>query len=209
MSKEKIYSEIQMVDPLKVNPNKYNPNLMTSEQFESLVSDFQENGWIGQPVVVNDKLEIIDGFHRWKASMKLGFEKIPIVVFQPESEEHQKIVTIALNSKRGEMNPLKLASLISELNKKYSLDELSVKLGFGVGDIKDKLALLQVTPEFMEKLKKDAEDREKEVPIVINFAVSKEQENVINEALGKIKGKSKGERLYKLCSAYIKGKTEK
>lgn len=206
---EKIYSEVEMIDPLKVNPNKYNPNLMTKDKFESLVEDFRENGWIGQPVVVNDKLEIIDGFHRWKASMALGFKQIPIVKFQPENEEHQKIVTIALNSKRGEMNPLKLASLISELNKKFSLEELSVKLGFGVSDIKDKLSLLQVTPEFMEKLKKDAEDREKEVPIVMNFAVSKEQEKVINEVLGKVKGKSKGERLFQICTTYIKGKTEK
>jgi len=209
MPKEKIYSEIEIIDPLKINPNKYNPNLMTKEKFESLVEDFRENGWIGQPVVVNDKLEIIDGFHRWKASMNLGFEKIPIVKFQPKNEEHQKIVTIALNSKRGEMNPLKLAGLISELNKKYTLEELSTKLGFGVADLKDKLALTQVTAEFMEKLKKDAEDRENELPIVINFAVSKEQEKVINEALGKVKGKSKGERLYNLCSAYIKLMSEK
>jgi ParB/RepB/Spo0J family partition protein len=206
MSKEKIYSEIIMVDPLKVNPNKYNPNLMTDNQFESLVADFEDNGWIGQPVVVNKKFEIIDGFHRWKASMKLGFEKIPVVVFQPESEEHQKIVTIALNSKRGEMNPLKLAGLISELNQKYTLDELSLKLGFGVADLKDKLALTQVTMEFMEKLKKDAEDREKEVPTVMNFAVSKEQEKTITEALASVQGKSKGEKLYSLCSAYLKEK---
>jgi ParB/RepB/Spo0J family partition protein len=203
MSKEKIYSEIIMIDPLKVNPNKYNPNLMSEIQFSGLVADFEDNGWIGQPVVVNDKFEIIDGFHRWKASMKLGFEKIPVVIFQPESEEHQKIVTIALNSKRGEMNPLKLAGLISELNQKYTLEELSTKLGFGVADLKDKLALTQVTAEFMEKLKKDAEDREKEMPTVMNFAVSKEQEKTINEALASVQGKSKGEKLYLICSRLL------
>lgn len=201
---EKIYSEIEMIDPLKVNPNKYNPNLMSKEKFESLVEDFRENGWIGQPVVVNDRLEIIDGFHRWKAAMALGFKEIPIVKFHPENEEHQKILTIALNSKRGEMNPLKLASLISELNKKFSFEELSVKLGYGISDIKDKLSLLQVTPDFIEKLKKDAEERGKEVPIVINFAVSQEQEKTINEALGKVIGKSKGERLFNVCSAFLK-----
>jgi len=204
MNKEKIYSEIIMVKTTEVVPNKYNPNIMENEKFESLMEDLKENGWIGQPVVVNKKFEIIDGFHRWRAASILNFEKIPVVIFQPESEEHQKIVTIALNSKRGEMNPLKLAGLISELNQKYTLDELSLKLGFGVADLKDKLALTQVTVEFMEKLKKDAEDREREVPIVMNFAVSKEQEKTINDALAKIKGKSKGEKLYSLCSAYLK-----
>ncbi|MDD3607172.1 MAG: ParB/RepB/Spo0J family partition protein [Candidatus Moranbacteria bacterium] len=201
--KEKIYSEIETIDPLKVNPNKYNPNLMSKEKFESLVEDFKENGWIGQPVVVNDNLQIIDGFHRWKAAMALKFQAIPIVKFHPKSEEHQKILTIALNSKRGEMNPLKLASLISELNKKYNLEELSMKLGYGVNDIKDKLSLMQVTPEFVEKLKRDVEEREKEVPVVMNFAVSKEQKKVINEALERVKGKSKGERLYSICSRLL------
>ena len=120
---------------------------------------------------------------------------VPVVVFKPESEEHQKILTIALNSKRGEMNPLKLASLISELNKKFTLEQLSTKLGFKVNDLKDKLSLMQVTPEFMEKIKKDAEEREREIPIVMNFAVSKEQEITINKVLNKHSGKSKGEKL--------------
>lgn len=206
MAKEKIYSEIEMIDPAKIKPNTYNPNMMSTRQQESLVSDFKETGWIGQPVVVNDELEIIDGFHRWKAGLEAGFKKIPIVKFQPENEEHQKIVTIALNSKRGEMNPLKLAGLILELNKKFSLEQLSMKLGFSVSDLKDKLSLNQVTKEFMEQMQKEAEEREREALRVMNFAVSKEQEKVINEALEKAQGKNKSEKLYQLASAYLKNK---
>lgn len=206
MAKEKIYSEIEMIDPAKIKPNKYNPNIMTAQQMESLVADFRENGWIGQPVVVNDKLEIIDGEHRWKAGKEAGFEKIPIVKFQPENEEHQKIVTIALNSKRGEMNPLKLAGLILELNKKFSLDELSIKLGFSVSDLKDKLSLNQVTKEFMEKMQEEAEKREQEALRVINFALTAEQEKVVNEALDKARGKNKSEKIYCICDLYLKQK---
>jgi|GEM_PF-1882114 len=208
MAKEKIYSEIEMIDPAKIKPNKYNPNIMTPQQMESLVADFRENGWIGQPVVVNDELEIIDGEHRWKAGKEAGFKKIPIVKFQPENEEHQKIVTIALNSKRGEMNPLKLAGLILELNKKFSLDELSVKLGFSISDLKDKLSLNQVTKEFMEKMQEEAEKREQEALRVLNFALTAEQEKVVNEALDKAKGKSKSEKLYQMALAYLKKNTK-
>lgn len=208
MAEEKIYSEIIMIDPLKVNPNSYNPNLMTDEQFNSLVADFQENGWIGQPVIVakkkNGKLEIIDGFHRWKAGMALGFTKIPVTIFEPKDDDHQKIVTIAMNSKRGEMSPLKLSKLVTELSQKYSMQELSTKLGFSMGDLKDQLALNQVTQEFIETLKKQAELREMEVPRAINFAVTSEQIIVINDALEKAKGKSKGEKLFAICEAYLK-----
>ncbi|KKP67801.1 MAG: ParB-like protein partition protein [Candidatus Moranbacteria bacterium GW2011_GWE1_35_17] len=210
MSKEKVYSEIIMVKTTEVTPNKYNPNIMGDEIFESLMEDFKENGWIGQPVIVaenkNGKFEIIDGYHRWRAATLLNFKKIPIIVFNPKDEDHQKIVTIALNSKRGEMNSLKLAKLITELNNKYTLEELSSKLGFGVADLKDKLSLTQVTEEFMEKIRKDSVEREKEIPVIINFAVSKQQGEFISGVLEKIEGKNKGEKLYLLCDLYLKQK---
>jgi hypothetical protein len=42
----------------------------------------------------------------------------------------------------------------------------------------------------------------------MNFAVSKEQEKLINEALEMSIGKSKGEKLYYICSAYLKDKSK-
>lgn len=204
MGTERIYSDAQLVDPSKVTPNAYNPNIMTNEQFDSLVADFRENGWIGQPVIVNQKFEIIDGYHRWKAATSLGFEKIPVVVFTPTNENHQKIVTIALNAKRGEMNPMKLAALVTELNQTYSVEELSTKLGFSVSDLKDKLSLTQITREFVEKLRKESDEQNRKITRVLNFAVTLEQEGVILEALEAFPGTSRGEKLAALCSAYIK-----
>jgi ParB family chromosome partitioning protein len=204
----KVYSEIKMVETETLKPNNYNPNIMTDEQFNSLVDDFRENGFVGQPIIINDKNEIIDGEHRWRGAKFLNYEKVPVVIFQPESEEHQKILTIGWNKKRGEMSPLKLAGLISELNQKYTLEELSSKLGFSANQLKDTLAMSQVTKEFMEKIKEDAEEREMEVPSVLNFAVNKEQEELINEALESSIGKSKGEKLYYICDLYLKDKTK-
>lgn len=206
MTEEKVYSEIEMVDPATLKPNNYNPNIMTALQMESLVADFRENGWIGQPVIVNNELEIIDGYHRWKAGLEVGFQKIPIVKFQPENEEHQKIVTIALNSKRGEMNPMKLAELILELRSKFSFEELSSKLGFTTGDLKDKLTLLQMPQGMLEKLKKDAEIKEGDMSVVLHFVLSKEQESVVMDTLEKAEGKSRTERLMSVCEAYIQRK---
>ena len=200
----KIYADIQMVETESLKPNDYNPNLMTDEQFQSLVDDFKENGFVGQPIIVNDKNEIIDGEHRWRCASHLGFEKVPVVVFNPKDAEHQKICTISWNAKRGEMSPLKLAGLISELNQKYTLEELSSKLGFSANQLKDTLAMTQVTKEFMDKIKKEAEEQELEVPMVLNFAVNKEQEKLINEALEISLGKSKGEKLAYICSLYLK-----
>ena len=201
---EKIISEVKMVETEKLKPNEYNPNQMTDEQFDLLVEDMKENGFVGQPIIVNNKNEIIDGEHRWRSAKFLNYKKVPVVYFNPENEDHQKMLTIGWNAKRGEFTPMKLAQIISELNRNYSLNELSVKLGFGVVELKDKLELSGISEEFMEKIRKEAEEREKEVPVVMNFAVSKEQEKTISEALGKVEGKSKGERLFNLCSARLK-----
>jgi len=204
MSENKMFSELKIVETELLHPNNYNPNIMTDEQFKSLVDDFKDNGWVGQPIIVNDNNEIIDGEHRWRVASFLNYESVPVVYFNPKDVDHQKMLTIGWNAKRGEMNPLKLAGLISELNQRYTLEELSSKLGFSANQLKDTLAMTQVTQEFMDKIRKEADEREMEVPMVMNFAVSKEQEKLINEALEISLGKSKGEKLYYICDLYLK-----
>ncbi len=202
----KVYSEIKMVETESLKPNEYNPNIMTDEQFQSLVDDFKENGFVGQPIIINDNNEIIDGEHRWRCAKHLGFEKVPVVYFNPKDADHQKMLTIGWNNKRGEMSPTKLAGIITDLSQRQTLDVMSGKMGFNVSQLKDTLAMSQVTKEFMDKIKKEADEREQEVPMVMNFAVSKEQEKIINEALEISIGKSKGEKLYYICSVYLKDK---
>jgi len=205
----KIYSKIEMVDVNLLTPNEYNPNIMTDEQFNALVDDFKENGFVGQPIIVNDQNVIIDGEHRWRCAKHLGYEKVSVVYFNPKDEDHQKMLTIGWNAKRGEMSPTKLAGIIQELNQKYTLGELSSKLGYSENRLKDTLSLSQVTKEFMDKIKKEAKEREREIPVAITFAVSQEQEKLIIEALDLSMGKSKGEKLYYICSAYLKDKSKK
>ena len=204
MSENKIYSEIKMVETESLKPNEYNPNIMTDEQFSSLVDDFKVNGFVGQPIIINDNNEIIDGEHRWRCAKFLGYETVPVVYFNPKDVDHQKMLTIGWNAKRGEMSPTKLAQIIQELNQRHTLEELSGKLGFSANQLKDTLAMTQVTKEFMDKIKKEAEIMNSEIPSVMNFAVSKEQEKTINEALEISLGKSKGEKLYYICNLYLK-----
>ncbi len=206
MSENKIYSDIQMVETNKLKPNDYNPNIMTDEQFDSLVQDFKENGFVGQPIIATKDNIIIDGENRWRCAGFLNYKKVPVVYFNPKNKNHQKMLTIAWNAKRGEFSPTKLAGIIQELNQKHTLDELSGKLGFSVEHLKDTMSMSELTPEFVEKLKKEAEEQEKEIPTVMNFAVSREQEKLINEALEMSIGKSKGEKLSYICSAYLKQK---
>ena len=209
MSENKIYADVQMVETEKLKPNEYNPNILDEGKFQSLVEDFKENGFVGQPIIADANNEIIDGEHRWRASKVCGFEKVPVVYFNPKDEDHKKMLTIGWNAKRGEFSPTKLAGIITDLSQRHTLDEMSGRMGFNVNQLKDTLAMSQVTAEFMEKIKKDAEERGQEVPTVLNFAVSKEQEKLINEALEISLGHSKGEKLYYICTAFLKEKPNK
>jgi ParB/RepB/Spo0J family partition protein len=205
MSEKNVIAEIEMMKIDSITPNSYNPNSMDENQFASLVADFQENGWVGQPVIINEQNIIIDGEHRWRAAKFLGsYETIPTVKFNPKDEDHQKMLTIGWNTKRGEMSPTKLAGIISDLNQRLTLEEMSIRMGFSMDDIREKLSMSQVTKEFMEELKKQAENHDASVPILMNFAITKEQEIVIQEALNKADGKTKGEKLSSVCLAYIK-----
>lgn len=204
MSEKNVHTETIMVETESIKPNAYNPNSMDESQFASLVSDFQENGWVGQPVIVNEQNVIIDGEHRWRCAKFLGYEKVPTVKFNPKDEDHQKMLTIGWNAKRGEMSPARLAEIIQDLNQRHTLEELSSKMGFSMDDIRERLASTMVTAEFMEEIKKQAESHDANVPVLINFAITKEQEIVIQEALEKAEGKTKGEKLENICGFYIK-----
>ena len=59
----------------------------------------------------------------------------------------------------------------------------------------------------MEQIKKEAEERQKEIPTVINFAVTKEEEETILEALELAEGKTKGEKLYSMSKEFLIRKT--
>jgi ParB family chromosome partitioning protein len=208
MNENNVIAEIEMVAIDLITPNEYNPNSMDENQFASLVSDFQENGWVGQPVIINEQNEIIDGEHRWRCAKFLGYEKVPTVKFNPKDEDHQKMLTIGWNAKRGEMSPARLAGIIQELNQRLTLEEMSSKMGFSMDDIREKLASTTVTAEFIEELKKQAETHDATVPVLMNFAITKEQEIVIQEALEKADGKTKGEKLENICGFYLKQNNE-
>lgn len=200
---EEIYSQVELVDVDTLFPNKYNPNEMTSQDFDYLINDIKENGFVAQPIVVNMHNEIINGEHRWRAAKILGYSLVPIVRFDPIDEDHQKMLTIGWNTKHGEMNPNKLAQIILDLNQRHTLDEISSCLGYSEEQIKDKLALSEVTEDFIDTIKKQAEDRQKDLPVYLSFALTKDQEQVILNALNMTEGKTKGERLEKICRLYL------
>jgi ParB/RepB/Spo0J family partition protein len=188
----------------KLTLNDWNPNEMDLEKMKSLERSIKERGFL-VPIVANKDGKIIEGEHRYLASKECGLKQVPVMLAEMEEDE-MKMSTIGLNNIRGCDSPIKLAKLLQDLNQRHSLQEIAEKIGSGSESLKDKLELLKIPGDLLQQLKENSVIQEQEVPSVLHFAVSKEQEKTIMQALELFEGKSKGEKLYALCTAYIRQK---
>lgn len=202
MSEFPRYAENYPIDKLSIND--WNPNEMDSEMMGKLIKSIKERKFI-VPIVANEDGIIVDGEHRYLASKECGLKEVPVIIVDMEADD-MKIATLGLNNIKGCDSPIKLAKLLQDLNERHSLAEISERTGYGNETLKDKLELLKIPEDMLQKLKENARKQGEEMPSVLHFQVSKEQEKIIIEALEKEKGRSNGEKLYALCFAYLKQK---
>jgi len=112
---------IEYVPVNSIQPNKYNPNRQSEHDFELLLRSMREDGFT-QPIVCQKKTrEIVDGEHRWRAAMELGFKEIP-VVFVDMTPEQMRISTLRHNRARGSEDIELSAQVLRDLQQLGALD---------------------------------------------------------------------------------------
>ncbi len=187
-----------------ISLNDWNPNKMDEGKFKSLIRSIKERKFL-VPIVINKDGVVVDGEHRYLASKECELEYVPVIQVDMTVDE-MKLSTLGLNGIRGENVPLEFAKLLQDLNQRYSLEEIAGLIGFRAEDIKDKLELLKIPEDLIRTLEEEAKQREQELPVVLNFVLSKEQESVVMATLERAEGKSRTDRLMSLCGAYTKEK---
>lgn len=107
----------------KIEPNKYNPNVLKGEKYEALKQDMVNGDY--DPIQVSpkdvfygtreatEKFVIIDGEYRWRAAKDVDLKSIladvrPIAIFEA------KPITFKRNRVRGHLDPFKEAALFNE-----------------------------------------------------------------------------------------------
>jgi hypothetical protein len=65
------------------------------------VDQYAEDLTVLPPIEVNQRNELIDGWHRWTAHRKAGAERIPATVTETASDEHLLELAIERNAKHG------------------------------------------------------------------------------------------------------------
>lgn len=78
-------------------PYEQNAKIHNDKQVEKIAKSIQEFGWVGNPIVVNDKGVILAGHGRRLAALKLGLKDVPIKVIDNLSEAAQRAYRLADN----------------------------------------------------------------------------------------------------------------
>jgi hypothetical protein len=141
-----VYSE-------NVVANDYNPNKVAPPEMELLEISIMNDGYT-QPVVTfpnNDKIEVVDGFHRTRVSKESKIVRQRVFGFTPtviirkeQSDKNDRIAsTIRHNRARGKHQVDAMSEIILELkNRNWKNDRIARELGMDEEEI---LRLCQIT----------------------------------------------------------------
>jgi len=117
------------------------------EHIDELVESIREKGII-QPLIVRDvdgQLELIAGERRWRASQKLGLEKVKVIIREATDKEVLEMALIE-NLQREDLNPIEEARAYHRLAADYGMkqEEIASSVGKNRATVANAIRLLDL-----------------------------------------------------------------
>jgi ParB family transcriptional regulator, chromosome partitioning protein len=142
------------VDIDRLAPNDFQPRAhVDDERLEDLTRSITANGII-QPIVVRrvgDRFQIIAGERRWRAALKAGLHRVPVVVRDVPAGAEQSLLEMALieNIQREDLNPIEQALAYRRLADDFQLkqEEIAAAVGKDRATIANHVRLLRLPEE--------------------------------------------------------------
>lgn len=153
MNEEK---RIENVPIHKIIPNIYQPRIKFDDKsINELSKSIKEHGII-QPLILRKlgtSYEIIDGERRYKAAKKINLNNVPAIILDIDDKEAAELI-LTENMQKQLLTPIEEANAYQQimLLNKFSIEELSQKLGKEQKNIENKLKLLTLAPTIQEAL---------------------------------------------------------
>lgn len=121
-----------------VQPNDWNFNVLSEHKYESLLHDMRTEGWVAsQPLCIwatdekgRVQNKIINGEHRWKAAIEVGFREGPMVFIHGITRAQAIELTFRLDHPRGTFNADRLRVALNEIHPKMNPATAGLTLGF-------------------------------------------------------------------------------
>lgn len=196
-------------------PNPWNANRMSTPMMKKLTAYLKREGLV-EPLVVRPHpkelgyFEILGGYHRWTICKdQLGYEAVPCVVVEKLSDKRAKILSVNLNSMKGEAVPSLLSNLLNDLQQNIPLPDLEATLPYDTGEIQDFLSLMQLPEGFADELEDEAQRKDDKAPTVLTLVLDKKQSELWDEVIEAAKDKVGGSKnpksrtLEVVCAQYL------
>jgi hypothetical protein len=133
--------DVKLIPLENLEPNSWNPQVMSDGKFNELVEEIREDGF-DEPIHVvehpdpdkskDDIYLIVNGEHRWQAARVLGIAQIPCVIKDAwKDEKTQQIKTVRRNLLHGDLDRTRFTKLVHHLNDiGLPMKEIPALLGF-------------------------------------------------------------------------------
>ncbi|GEM_PF-1190377 len=197
-----------------IRDNDWNPNAFDAESYPKLVASIREKGILEPLKVMPDPEEegrfvLVHGYHRWRAAGELGLDEVPCEVWEISAEE-AKVRGLQLNYLRGQPVPRRLAELVHDLHRTYSVEDLAKMLPWSATQLKDSLELLKLPADLRERLDRQAQQEAAEAPVPVTVVLLGQEHTVFQEAMAAAKqalgkGARRGQCLERICQGYLAG----
>lgn len=141
-----------LIAEIKPNPNQPRKDL-DPEKLLELSRSIKRHG-ILQPLVVNEKYELIAGQRRLEAARLAGLRRVPVIVHKTDEEQSLEM-SIVENVQRHDLNPIEEASGYKLLARKFSLsqEEIGRRVGKKRSTIANSVRLLSLPAEIQQGLR--------------------------------------------------------
>jgi ParB family chromosome partitioning protein len=147
------------VDIDRLAPNEFQPRArMDDARLEELTRSIKVNGVI-QPIVVRklgDTFQIIAGERRWRAAVKAGLLRVPVVVREVASGQERSVLEMALieNIQREDLNPIDEALAYRRLADDFQLrqEDIATAVGKDRATVANHVRLLKLPAEVQEEV---------------------------------------------------------
>ena len=140
----------------RISPSPFQPRRTFDEaKIEELAASIRNQGII-QPLVVRPKgdgFELIAGERRWRAAMKAGLSRVPVVVRDASDHEALQLALVE-NLQREDLNAIEEASGYRRLQEEFhwSQEEMAERVGKSRPAIANSLRLLSLPAEVQQEV---------------------------------------------------------
>jgi len=140
----------------RITPSPFQPRRSFDEaKIEELASSIRNQGII-QPLVVRPKgdgFELIAGERRWRAAMKAGLSRVPVVI--REASDHEALqLALVENLQREDLNAIEEANGYRRLQEEFqwSQEEMAERVGKSRPAIANSLRMLSLPVEVQQEV---------------------------------------------------------